>query len=100
VGILDRLRPPRQRLTARAHGRVQGVGFRVFTRREAERLGLSGHVRNEPDGTVSVVAEGPRQRLETLLAALHRGPRNARVERVDEVWGPAEGGLDGFHVAR
>jgi acylphosphatase len=100
VGLLDRLRPPRQRLTARVHGRVQGVGFRVFARREAERLGLAGHVRNEPDGTVSVVAEGPQPRLDDLLAALHLGPRHARVDRVEEGWGPAEGGLDGFHVAR
>ena len=89
----------RARLVALVHGRVQGVGYRMFAIRHAQALGLSGHVRNLPDHrTVEVVAEGPRAALEKLLAQLRRGPYGARVEAVDTTWGPAQGGLDSFDV--
>ena len=89
----------RARLVALVHGRVQGVGYRMFAIRLAQTLGLSGHVRNLPDHrTVEVVAEGPREALETLLAQLRRGPYGARVDRVDTTWGPAQGGLGSFDV--
>ena len=73
----------RQRIDARVHGHVQGVGFRWFVNRLAARLGLAGWVRNEPDGSVRVVAEGPDEALDELVRALHRGPSGARVDRVD-----------------
>ncbi len=65
------------------HGRVQGVWFRESTRREAERLGISGHAINCPDGTVEVVASGPGAALEELEAWLHTGPPMAQVLRVE-----------------
>ena len=64
-------------------GRVQGVGFRYFTQDIARREGLTGVVRNLPDGRVEVVAEGDDESLTRLEAALRRGPSHARVEHVD-----------------
>ena len=65
-------------------GRVQGVGFRMAARREAERLGLAGSVQNRADGAVEAQAEGGVDALRSFAAWLARGPRAARVERVDE----------------
>lgn len=64
-------------------GRVQGVGFRNFTRREARQRGLKGWVRNLRDGRVEAIAEGPAGKVAELLELLKRGPRSARVENVD-----------------
>ena len=64
-------------------GRVQGVGFRAATRREAQRLGLDGHAVNLPDGRVEVLAQGAARSLEALAEWLQRGPPLARVERVE-----------------
>jgi len=61
-------------------GLVQGVGFRVAARREAERLGLRGSVRNEADGTVSVVALGSAEAIERMAAWCANGPAGARVD--------------------
>jgi acylphosphatase len=62
------------RLTAWVHGRVQGVGFRWWTRARALELGLVGWAANLSDGRVEVVAEGRRERCEQLLALLSRAP--------------------------
>ena len=67
----------------RVVGRVQGVGFREWTRRTAERLGIVGSVRNLPDGSVEVQASGSEDSLRHLEEALPRGPLAARVERVE-----------------
>lgn len=64
-------------------GRVQGVWFRDSTRREARRLGLSGHALNLADGNVEVLAIGPADALRELEQWLHVGPPVARVTRVD-----------------
>lgn len=64
-------------------GRVQGVSFRAYAEREAARLGLTGWVRNEPDGTVAIHAEGDEAALEQLVRWAEEGPRLARVDRVD-----------------
>jgi acylphosphatase len=90
----------KQRVEAVVTGRVQGVGYRAYAREEAATLGLIGWVRNEPDGRVRVVAEGPRPQIERLLDSLHVGPSAARVERVDETWGPAEERHSGFEIRR
>lgn len=74
-------------------GRVQGVGYRAFVRREAERLGLAGHAINLADGRVEVVAIGPADAREALARALARGPALARVDRVDRA--PIEASGDG-----
>jgi acylphosphatase len=73
---------PRAALSALVEGRVQGVAFRYSCYAEASRLGLFGWVRNTPEGDVEVWAEGNREKLECFLAWLHRGPPNARVDRV------------------
>jgi acylphosphatase len=64
-------------------GRVQGVGFRYYTQDVANREGLSGRVRNLPDGRVEVTAEGEERSLARLEAALWRGPSHARVDDVE-----------------
>lgn len=86
------------RLHAIVHGYVQGVGFRDFVSRTGRRLGLAGEVRNRPDGTVEVIAEGERPALEELLAALSRGPSEAEVQRVDAQWETARGTVAGFRI--
>ncbi len=68
----------------RVRGRVQGVGFRWWTRREAERLGLRGRVRNLPDGDVWVEATGPQVAVEGLARRLRHGPPAAVVTEVRE----------------
>ena len=86
-----------QSLRAFVHGRVQGVGFRVFVARRAGELNLKGYARNLSDGvSVEVVAEGPRAALDALAAALRIGPSAAHVERVDASWGEASGAYTGF----
>jgi len=73
-------------LQAIVYGRVQGVFFRAFTTRSARALGLTGYVRNLPDGNVEVQAEGKRDRLEKLIDCLKTGPRGAIVEKVVTRW--------------
>lgn len=81
------------------HGRVQGVYFRAFVAREAEALGLKGHVRNLPDGrSVEVYAEGDRDKLEKLLLLCRRGPPGARVDRVVEEWNEGTQRLTSFEI--
>jgi acylphosphatase len=88
-------------VSARAHvvvrGRVQGVFFRAETRNRAASLGLSGWVRNNPDGSVEAVFEGDRERVESMVEWSRRGPGHAKVEDVDLTWENPEG-LDGFDV--
>lgn len=64
-------------------GRVQGVGFRQFTERRALRDGLDGWVRNSPDGSVEVEAEGESEAIARFEAALHAGPPGGRVDAVE-----------------
>ncbi|MGD0074029.1 MAG: acylphosphatase [Candidatus Binataceae bacterium] len=73
----------RARMHILVSGRVQGVCFRGATIDEAQGLGLTGWVRNRPDGRVEIVAEGKRANLEMLEAWAHRGPRMARVDQVE-----------------
>ena len=87
-----------ERLHGLIHGEVQGVGFRYFLMREAQRLGLRGWVRNRDDGSVEFVAEGTRPDLERLKQAAEKGPRMARVDRVNAEWSAGTGGLDAFDL--
>jgi acylphosphatase len=89
---------PSQRLIATVQGRVQGVGYRWFVRREAEHLGIVGWVSNRRDGGVEVVAEAEDSDLDTLVARLRKGPMAASVSAVDVVYEPARGGLSSFGV--
>jgi acylphosphatase len=101
---------PKRRLTAWVDGRVQGVGFRWWTRCRALELGLVGCAANLPDGRVEVVAEGERSACERLLVLLGEQPpsgpppdapaswyrRPGRVTTVSHEWAPARGGYVGF----
>jgi len=69
----------------RIRGRVQGVGFRWFARVQGRRLGLSGWVANQPDGSVEVEVSGDQSRLDELRRALRRGPDGADVTSVDDL---------------
>lgn len=71
-----------KRLDANVRGRVQGVSYRYYTRLEANNLGLTGWVRNERDGSVTVVAEGPEDRLKKFVEFLRLGSPAARVSGV------------------
>ena len=87
-----------RRLEAVVHGRVQGVGYRMFVMDLAAARGLRGWVANEAGGAVRVVAEGPEADLLALLTGLRDGPPAARVERVDEAWAAAAGTFERFTV--
>jgi acylphosphatase len=80
-------------MTARVHGLVQGVGFRWFVRRVAGSHGLRGYAANLPDGSVEVVAEGPRERCELLLDTLRGRGTPGRVDHVAVEWSAASGVL-------
>jgi acylphosphatase len=79
-------------------GRVQGVWFRESTRRQALSLGVTGWVRNLPNGAVEAVAEGPEEAIQKFVAWCHRGPTAARVDRVRKSPECCTGEFDGFDV--
>jgi acylphosphatase len=87
-----------EQLHAVVRGRVQGVSFRYYTQQRAKELGLTGWVRNMPDGTVEVTVEGERNVLEEMLAFLKQGPTGAQVMNVLFNWYAASGKFDGFEV--
>jgi acylphosphatase len=79
-------------------GRVQGVFFRASTQREAKRLGLTGWVRNRPDGSVEILAEGEEEGLKELVGWAHRGPSTGRTEKVDMRWRSFVGDFSDFRI--
>lgn len=79
-------------------GRVQGVWFRGTTAEEARSLGLTGWVRNRPDGTVQALFEGPRDKVALMVGWCYKGPPSARVESVDVRYSDATGEFAGFRV--
>ncbi|HEV3273252.1 MAG TPA: acylphosphatase [Candidatus Dormibacteraeota bacterium] len=87
------------RVRAVVHGKVQMVGFRAFVIHHAGDAGLSGTVRNEADGTVETVLEGPRPAVERVLDLLRQGPTHARVERIDVEYSNPTGNLPAMMVA-
>lgn len=86
----------RVRLTAWVRGRVQGVGFRWWTRARALELGLAGWARNTPDGRVEVVAEGEEEACARLLGLLRGDDTPGQVSGVAERWSAAKGISRGF----
>lgn len=88
----------RQRFTV--HGRVQGVGFRAWTVRQARTLGLRGTVRNRPNGSVEVEAEGPDTALQQLRQLLERGPMFADVTDLRELEPGPDSLPDPFEIKR
>jgi acylphosphatase len=90
-----------QRLTLRVVGRVQGVGFRWWTVRQAEDLGVTGWVMNADDErSVELVAEGDAATLDRLEQRVREGPPGAWVESVDARRGPASGEFRRFSIVR
>lgn len=85
-------------LHAFVSGRVQGVGYRAFTREWARRLGLKGFVRNLPDGRVEVYAEGEEESLKELLEKLLEGPFFAKVTGIDYKFTEPRGEYEDFTV--
>ena len=79
-------------------GRVQGVGFRMSTLHQANRLGVHGWVRNLPDDRVEVLAWGDRSTMDQFIAWCRRGPLHARVDNVDVSDGTPDPKLNGFVV--
>jgi len=91
----------RERLSARVIGRVQGVGFRWWARRQADELALVGWVMNAVDErSVELVAEGDPEALAELERRLNQGPPGARVEQVQARRLAASGEFDGFGIVR
>lgn len=87
-------------ITAVVSGRVQGVFFRASTRRVAQALGVSGWVRNRPDGTVEAFAQGDPESLREFVAWLEVGPPDAHVTDVDVTDAEVVPRLVGFDVRR
>lgn len=86
------------RLHAVIHGTVQGVNFRATTQREAAQRGITGWVKNNWDGTVETIAEGPRDEIEAFERWLHQGPRTAEVEQVEVSYDEATGEFSRFNI--
>jgi acylphosphatase len=76
----------RKRARVVVRGRVQGVFYRAEARDRARSLGVGGWIRNDPDGSVEAVFEGPPERVELLVGWCRRGPRGAEVEALELEW--------------
>jgi acylphosphatase len=81
------------------HGRVQGVCFRMETQQAAEKIGVGGWVRNQPDGTVEAVFEGTASRIDQVLKWCHNGPPLSKVTHVDLEWERYQGEFKSFEIA-
>lgn len=83
-------------LDVRVIGRVQGVGFRAATVRQAHLLGVTGWVRNVPDGSVEVLIQGKPEQVDQMLSWLHRGPPAGQVREVLHQQNHTERHFEGF----
>ena len=88
----------RIRATVRVRGRVQGVFFRYSAKLEANRLGLTGWIRNCEDGDVQTIVEGPREQVAEFVAWCRVGPPGAIVSEVEVNESPATGNFSAFRV--
>lgn len=87
-----------ERLEASVTGRVQVVMYRDFACRNARALGLTGTAENLPDGTVRIIAEGERAKLDDYVLKLWKGPLLAKVASVDAKYLPSTGEFDKFRI--
>lgn len=90
---------PVKHFSIKISGKVQGVFFRASTKDAAERLGISGFVRNEPDGSVYIEVEGEEEKLNQFMEWCRHGPPRARVEKCEMIEGKAQGFMS-FQVKR
>ena len=88
------------RASVRITGRVQGVWFRQSTKETADRHGVVGWVRNNPDFSVSAVFEGEEAAVKAVVDWCRRGPQMAHVEELELVWQTATGEFEQFRVLR
>jgi acylphosphatase len=96
--MMERQQKPTARLHATIHGHVQGVSYRYYAVRAAQRLGLTGWIANRWDGTVETIAEGQREALDEFQRLLRRGSPASDVRRVDVEWGIPTSEYDRFKV--
>ena len=82
-----------------AHGRVQGVGFRFFVRDKASKYGVTGWVRNRPDGTVEAHAEGGRAALKRFTEEIRSGPTFGHVSELETDWIKPTEKYESFNIA-
>jgi len=81
-------------------GIVQGVFFRANTRQEAQARGVTGWVKNRPDGAVEALFEGPEDQVQAMVAWCHQGPAYSRVDQVSVSWEEYEGSFSRFSIIR
>ncbi|MBI4837002.1 MAG: acylphosphatase [Candidatus Portnoybacteria bacterium] len=86
-----------KRINLKVYGDVQDVFYRIRTKKSADELGLTGWVRNEPDDTVTVAAEGEESKLKELIDWCYN-ITNVGVEKIDVGWQEATGKFDGFEI--
>ncbi len=87
-----------KRLEMNVRGRVQGVGYRAWTRRKAQQMGLKGYVKNLRDGSVEVVAEGKESKLKEFERECRRGSLTAKVKSADADYKDATGEFKRFNI--
>jgi len=90
----------RSRVQVNYSGRVQGIGFRYTVRSLAPGFELTGTIRNLPDGTVEMFAEGPRSQLEAFQQAIRDSGLARFIEHESAQWSEARGGFRGFEIVR
>jgi acylphosphatase len=78
-------------------GLVQGVGYRAFAKRIADKLGLKGYAENLPDGTVKIIVEGEKDQIEDFIEECRRGPPLSEVENLEVKWEQYKGEFDSFY---
>ena len=81
------------------YGLVQGVFFRYTTRKIARNLGLTGIVKNLPNGSVYIEAEGPKDKLDELINFAKKGPKSAKVESIEYIFQDAQDKFKGFEYS-
>jgi len=85
-------------LKLKIFGSVQGINFRHHTKQIAEQLGLTGWVKNAPDGTVECLAEGEEKNLKKMSNWCNEGPKWSGVDKVEEQWLDYSGQFDSFNI--
>ena len=98
VGGTDGEASPKERIGCVVAGRVQGVGFRWWTLKRAEELGVAGTVRNMADGSVEVMMSGPADAVKRMRRDLEEGPRFARVDAIAEITCTLDPATAGFSI--
>lgn len=86
------------RVLLKIHGRVQGVFFRIETKKQADKLNIAGWVKNTEDGTVECMAEGIKTRIVQFIDWCHQGSKGAQVDKVDIEWQPFQGDFSNFEI--